>query len=114
MEVRLIPLSGCLNVSLGVMTLGIAPLAVWLNTRSWPQTLDEQGVVTRGGKRIPWSAFTKAVKVITRIPDTGVTVERYDLHSPQGVVRVALDRIENKDAVWAYIWERLPEQAKGA
>jgi hypothetical protein len=113
MEVRLIPISGCLNVFLGVMTLGVAPLGTWIAQRSWPKRVDEEGLVTRGGKRIPWSAITKVTKVITRIQNGAATTEHYELRSPQGKVVVAVYRLENGAAVWAYIWERLPEAAKG-
>jgi hypothetical protein len=99
-----------MTVFLAVFTLGVAPLGQWINERSWPKQVDDQGLLTRGGTRIAWSEFTRAVKVITRV-NSG-TIERYDLHSPQGKVVVAAYRLEDGDAVMNYIWQRLPDAAK--
>jgi len=115
MDVKIIPISGCLQVVLAVLTLGVAPLAQWIVQRGWPKTLDEQGLVTRGGKRIAWSEFTKIVRVRTQVTQgSSSTVEHFDLHSPKGKVSVAAYRLENGDAVLDYIWQRLPEAAKQA
>jgi hypothetical protein len=112
MEVKVIPMSGCMMLILGVFTLGVAPIGIKLNERNWPKLLDEQGLVTRGGKRIEWSEFTKFQKVITRVQ--GTTTERFDLHSPKGIVAVVVYRLQEGDQVLEYIWQRLPESAKSA
>jgi hypothetical protein len=110
MEVRIIPLGGCLNVFLGVVTLGVAPLSKVIVERSWPKTLDEQGVVTRGGKRIAWNEFTKVVKVITHMRT--ITTERYELRSPKGKVTIVPYRLVDGQAVWQYAQKHLPDAAK--
>ncbi len=97
-------------VLLGVLTLGIAPLAISLQMRSWPARLDEKGVTTRGGKYIRWDEFSRAVRVTTRIA-SGMTVERYELHSPQGKVLVPTERLVDGERVAQYILDRLPERA---
>jgi hypothetical protein len=112
MEVRVIPQSGCMNIVLGVFTLGIAPLAIKMKERSWPKIVDEQGLETRGGKRIAWNEFTKFEKVVTNVQGTVTT--RYDLHSPQGLVSLVIYRLEDGQKVLDYVWERLPESAKQA
>lgn len=115
MEVQIIPISGCMMFFLGVLTLGIAPLSIKLKERNWPKRLDEQGVLTRSGKFIAWDEFTKIEKVITRIQGSGVTTtERYDVHSPKGVVSIVPHRLVNGEKVLQYVLERLPERAKTA
>ncbi len=109
MEVRIRPLSGCLRVFLGVMTLGVAPLLARLNERHWPQSIDEQGLLTRGGTRISWNEFTKITKVITTINGGGKT-EHFELKYPKGKVVVAPYRLEDGQRVLDYIVRHLPEQ----
>ncbi len=109
MEVKIFKLSGCLTFVLGVFTLGIAPLAIWSQQRQWPAYLDENGLTTRSGKRIAWDEFTRAVRVVTRVA-SGVTVERYELHSPQGKVLVPTERLVNGQDVVQYILAHLPER----
>src|SRR5215216_2886697 len=112
MDVKIVPVPGCLQIFLGVFTLGVAPLAVWLSERMWPQSVDEQGLTTRGGKRIAWDEFTKITKVITRIGRTSNKTEHYELRSSKGKVVVALYRLENSGQVFDYIWRRLPQRIK--
>jgi hypothetical protein len=110
MKVEIKPLSGCMKITLGVLTLGVFPLFYWLNLRNWPKLVDEQGLVTRKGTRIEWSQFTKFKKVITYM--RGGQIEHFELSSPKGKIVVAPYRLVNGDQVLDYIWQRLPEQAK--
>lgn len=110
MEVKIIPLSGCLSLMLGIFTLGVAPIAIKLKERSWPILLDDKGLITRGGKFIAWGEFTKIEKVISNVQ--GTITERYDLHSPKGTVAVVVYRLVNGAQVLDYIWQRLPESVK--
>src|SRR5215208_5565649 len=112
MDVKIIPVSGCIQIFLGVFTLGVAPLAGWLSQRTWPKSVDEQGLTTRVGTRIAWDEFTKMTKVITRIGRTSNKTEHYELSGSQGKVVVAPYRLENGTQVFDYIWRRLPERIK--
>ena len=112
MEIKIIPVSGCIQIFLGVFTLGVAPLAGWLSERRWPQSVDEQGLTTRGGTRIAWNEFTKVTKVITRIGRTSNKTEHYELSGSKGKVVVAPYRLEKGSQVFDYIWRRLPERIK--
>ena len=105
MEVKVIPMPGCLMLVLGIFTLGIAPIAIKLKERSWPKLLDENGLVTRGGKRIEWIEFTKFEKVITRVQ--GTTTERFDLLSPKGTVSVVAYRLQEGAQVLEFISRHL-------
>jgi hypothetical protein len=111
MEVKKVPLSGCLQVILAVFTLGVAPLLISMGERSWPKLVDDQGLVTRGGKRIPWNEFTKVTKVVTRIGSGGGTTEHYELRSKQGKVIVPTYRLQDGEKVVDFILNRLPESA---
>lgn len=110
MDVQIKPMSKLVMFILGVFTLGTAPLAIKMTERKWPKRLDEDGLVTRAGKRIRWDEFTKTVKVVTR--SGPVITERYDLHSSNGQVQFVAHRLENSEAVFQYIWDHLPVEAK--
>lgn len=112
MDVKILPVPGCLQIFLGVFTLGVAPLASWLNERKWPQSVDEQGLTTRSGTKVAWHEFTKITRVITRIGRSGQTTEHYELSGSQGKVVVAPYRLENGAQVFDYVWRHLPAGAK--
>ena len=110
MDIKIVPLSRGLMVVLGVCTLGIAPLAIRMKEKHWPKSVDESGLITRGGKRYAWGDFTKVLKVITNV--SGTVTERYDLRASSGTVGIFPGRIQNAQQVMDYIWRRLPEEAK--
>ncbi len=111
MEVKIIRLNGCMNVLLAVLTLGVFPLAYFIQTRSWPKLVDEEGLVTKGGKRIAWNEFTKITKVVTRVTrGSSSSVEHYELRSPKGKVIVAVYRLVDGQQVFDYITRHLPPQ----
>jgi hypothetical protein len=113
MELKIVPINGCLQVFLAVMTLGVAPLATWLNERGWPKAVDEEGLTTRGGTRIAWGEFTKVKRVLTQVTrGSSSTIEHFELFSPKGKVVVAAYRLVDGEQVLNYIWQRLPESAK--
>ena len=113
MDVQYYKTSGCFNVILGVLTLGIVPLVIWRQQRQWPARVDENGLTTRGGKRIPWQEFTRVTRQITYLGSgaTATRVERLELSSPQGKVLVPTERLANREQVTTYILRHLPEQA---
>ena len=111
MDVKIVPMPGCLWLLLAVCTLGVAPLIIWLKERNWPRRVDEQGLVTRGGRRIAWGEFTGMQKVYTRVQYA--RVGRYGLYSPQGTVALVTYRLVDGAQVLDYIWRRLPEAARG-
>ena len=114
MEVKISPVSGCAQIVLGILTLGVFQIAKWLNERHWPKSVNEHGVITRGGTQIAWNEFNKIAKVVTNIGNTGSKTEHYELSSLKGKVVVAIYRLENGAQVFEYIWQHLPEQVKRA
>jgi uncharacterized Tic20 family protein len=109
MEVRAVTLGGCALLIFGVMSLGIAPLAIWWSMRRWPNWVDDQGLRLRSGAQIGWQQVTRVVKVISDV--NGTVVTRYDLHSKIGVIRVVPDRLHGGDEVLGFILQRVPPSA---
>lgn len=126
LEVELRPgVPGCITLPLALMSLGAIPLLMRWNERRFVRRMDEQGVETRGGKRIAWQEFTRIERaqtsirsgrtaLQTRISDDiyaskgrGLSDE-YLLESPRGRVSVPLWRTKNRDAVRAFTLEHLP------
>jgi len=48
---------------LGLFTCGVGALALWLTARSWPRTMDDDGITLRSGKRVLWRDCTRVVQV---------------------------------------------------
>jgi hypothetical protein len=115
MEVKLRrALPGCLGIPLSIMTLGIFPLMLRNIERNYfPATVDDEGVVTRGGKRILWSEFTKVRKVMVKNGMSQYLLE-YHFDSPKGRVAFHLGRIENIEQVLQFVWIRIPIQMRPA
>jgi len=101
----------CLMVFLGVLTLGVGPLLVWMQQRNWPRRVDEGGITTRSGKHVPWQSFTHMTYSRTRI-QAGYEVERYDLYGPKIHVIVPTERLVDGPQVVETIFRYLPERVK--
>jgi hypothetical protein len=97
-------------VFLGVATLGVSPLAIWLSRRRWPRHLDENGMTLASGKFISWNEFTRVRKVRVLGQGGAVLAERYDLRSSAGKASVVTTHLHDGEAVAAYVWEHLPEE----
>jgi hypothetical protein len=65
-----------LAVVLGVLTVGVVPLAMILGRKNWPRVIDNDGLTLGDGTRIPWSACTHVAKVpgTTQLVFGGTTV----------------------------------------
>ncbi len=116
MEVERKPMSGCMkvfvNIFLGIASVGIIPIVKWANDRKWPKSLDEQGLVTHGGKRIAWNEFTKVIEVIALNKATKETLVHHELVSRKGKVPLDTDALVNGQQVSDYIFQHLPAEAK--
>lgn len=110
MEVKIIPVPGCVQIFLGVLTLGVSSFANWVIERQWPKFIDEYGLTTRSGIRIAWNEFYSIKKVITRVGRTNTRTEHFELSFPKGKVVVAPYRLVNGTQVLDYILQRLPHQ----
>ncbi len=80
-----------LMIVLGLPTLGILALLLWMSTRAWPRTLDRDHLTLRNGTRIPWSECTNVVKQPMGLTQlifgaTTVQVPRISLHKGREVI----------------------------
>lgn len=50
-------------LTLGLLTVGIVPLAMIFARKNWPRILDDEGLTLGDGTRIPWSACTHVQKM---------------------------------------------------
>ncbi len=109
MEVKLRPaLPGCLGIGLGVMSFGLIPWMIRNNDRNFfPASVDDQGVVTRRGKRILWTEFAKVRKIVIDRGMSKYTLE-YHFDSPKGRVAFHRGRIENIEEVLQFVWAQIP------
>lgn len=72
----------------GLVTCGVGAIGMWWQTRSWPQLMDDDGIVLRNGSRVHWRDCSRIVRV-TAVSETGGRVSgRVDLEF--GKVRVRL------------------------
>jgi hypothetical protein len=113
MEVKLRPaLPGCLGIGLGMMSLGLIPWMIRNNDRNFfPASVDDEAVVTRTGKRILWSEFTKVRKVVIDRGMSKYTLE-YHFDSPKGRVAFHRGRIANIEEVLQFVWAQIPAQMR--
>jgi hypothetical protein len=112
MVVRIHPLSGCLLLVLGLFTLGVAPLAIWLVRRRWPAGLDERGIDLANGARVQWSDV-RGVKRVHVLLEGREVAQRFDLDTATaGRVSFVMGQIGNSDEVMDYVFAHLPERAR--
>lgn len=72
----------------GIFTCGVGAVGLWWQTRTWPQLMDNDGIVLRNGTRLRWADCTKIVRV-TAVTETGGRISgRVDLEF--GKVRARL------------------------
>lgn len=125
-EVQLRPeVPGCLTLLLAGLSLGLVPILMRWNERHFARRMDEDGVTTRGGRRIAWSEVT-AIRRAQGIVRPGrrvlevrytddlytrasrVTSDEYLLESPKGRVSVPFWRAANGEALRAFTLEHVP------
>lgn len=112
LDIRPIPLSGCFTVVTGILTLGVAPLAIWWTQRRWPKVMNAEGFVTSAGKRYRWTEIRALRRVITIV--NNVRTERFDLETERGAVaHIVVHRLNQGDQVLAYAREAV-SRAGGA
>ncbi|MBX6374666.1 MAG: hypothetical protein IRZ13_10590 [Acetobacteraceae bacterium] len=101
------PMHGCLIAIISLMTLGVYPLLRRFLERHFIRRMDDTGIETRGGKRIPWSEFTRIQRVVAKVQGVQMSDE-YLLHSPRGRVSLPLWRTGNAKEAADYLQRHLP------
>lgn len=96
----------------GIFTLGVGALALWLQTRRWPRTLDAEGITLRNGQRLLWKDLTdlRRVTVTNRLGDP--VTSRLDLFFGDKRVSVVPHSLAEGGAVVDFI-HRVLGQATG-
>ena len=104
------PMGGCMMVFIAVATLGAYPLIRRLVERRYIHRMDDQGFVTRAGKRVQWDEITR-ITHIEREMDGKIMSGEYDVRSPQGRTCLPLSRIGNLREVHDFFIARVPQGA---
>ena len=114
MERLEVHLSGSYRATLwlvGVFTLGIGALAMWLSARSWPGVLDQEGITLRSGKRVEWDQLTD-VRRVTVVNDRGRRVTgRLELVFGKTKVKIVPQSLAEGHAVLEYVSQILGQEA---
>jgi hypothetical protein len=98
-------------VPLQIVTLGLLTLLLRTGERHFPRRMDEDGVETRGGKRIRWAEITRAHPVRYISIGLGVLAEEILFDAPTGRFSLHSRRILNYKEVAQYAWQRVPPSA---
>lgn len=112
MDVKLRGL-GCLDVAGCFLSLGLLPVMTYLQINSLPKQLNEEALITRHGKAIPWSYFTTAKVTDLYVKGTAsskgsYTGTRFELKYPDGQLKFDTVRVENNTEVVQFINAHLP------
>ncbi len=99
--------AGCIYWPLTIMTLGLFPLLVSMGERHFIRQMDDNGVVTRGGRRIAWNEFTSVVRWKGKMEGTTLSDE-YILKSSKGKASLPTWRAENAEAAKTFLLQHLP------
>jgi hypothetical protein len=113
MEVKLLPRPvGCLLVPIQIVTLGLLTLLLRSAEGKFPRRMDEQGVETRGGKRIAWADVT-SVRKQRYVMGPKSIAEEVIFSSPRGRFSIHSRRIGNYEELTRYALQRVPPAAIG-
>lgn len=108
MEVKLRPpFHGCLIALLSLMTLGLFPLLRRMGERHFIKSMSEDGIVTRGGRRIAWADITHVRRTIGTVQGVAMSDE-FKLRSRKGSASLPTWRAANAEEAQAYFLAHLP------
>jgi hypothetical protein len=111
MEVKLLPRPvGCLWIPLQIMTLGLVTLLLRSAEGKFPRRMDEQGVETRGGKRIGWAEVTSVKKMRYAMGAKSIA-EEVIFTSRKGRFSIHSRRLANYEELTRYALQRVPPSA---
>jgi hypothetical protein len=113
MDVQLTPRPfGCLIIFLGLTSFWIIPLVIRKQEAAYAKRLDDEGIITKGGKRISWSDLKQVKHTRYKMGATGGIIEAYRFTSSKGPVGFLSNRIKNFDDVMRYVWSKVPQLEK--
>jgi hypothetical protein len=110
MDVQLTPRPfGCLIIFLGLISFWIIPLVIRSQEAAYAKRLDDEGIATLGGKRIPWSDLKQVQHKRYKMGATGGIIEAYSFTTSKGRVGFLSNRIKNFDEVMRFVWSKVPQ-----
>jgi hypothetical protein len=101
------PFGGCLMVFVIVITLGTYPLLRRFGERHFIARMDDEGVETRGGKRVAWTDVTHVQRVVGKVQGVQMSDE-YVVKSTRGRLSLPLWRTTNGAEALDYFVRRVP------
>ena len=114
MDVQLTPRPfGGFIVLLGLVSFWIIPLVIRSQEATYAKRLDDEGITTLGGKRIPWSDVKQVKHTRYKMGATGGIIEAYSFITSKGRIGFLSNRIKNFDEVMGYVWSKVPQLEKG-
>ncbi len=94
----------------GIFTLGVGALGMWLSARSWPRVLDPEGITLRSGARVAWNQLTD-VRRVTVVDELGRKVTgRLELVFGETKVKIVPQSLAEGQAVLDYLGQLLGEE----
>ena len=109
MDIKLTPaLPGCLYVPCAICSLGTLPLILKMGEGHFPKTIDDQGILTRSGKRYLWSDFERVQEVRALVNGVHVSSELMLYAGKKGKVSLHYRRLVNRKEAIDYALAHLP------
>jgi hypothetical protein len=93
-------------VALAIFTLGIGTLVLLIVSRGYVETLDDEGVTSRGGKRLVWSDLTAVRPRYVRRPGGRAYLNDVTLTFGAGSVSVFPAVLDNGPEVLEWLRRR--------
>jgi len=92
-------------IFIGIFTLGIGALLMYVEHRQWGQTFDSVGVTRKDGKRFLWSDLHKKIFIHFRRYTNGKLgpLNHMELEFKDGKVKVFPIMLENAPEILAYL-----------
>ncbi len=110
MDVQLTPRPfGCFIIFLGLISFWIIPLVIRSQEAAYAKRLDDEGISTKGGKRILWNDLKQVKHTRYKMGATGGIIQGYSFITLKGRVGFLSNRIRNFDEVMRYVWLKVPQ-----
>lgn len=107
-EVKLRPgVHGCIYWPLAVISLGVIPLAMKAGEKHFIARMDEDGLTTRGGKRIAWDEIERVQRTVGTVKGVRMSDELV-VHTAKGRVSLPTWRAENAEEALVYFGAHSP------
>lgn len=111
MEAKLLPRPmGCIWLPLQILTLGVLTLLLRSAEGKFVRRMDDEGLETRGGKRIVWSEI-RSTQPIRYVMGPARVAEEIIFSSPRGRASIHSRRHADYQALAEYALARVPSES---